>query len=343
MKRLGAITATCLAAAAATILAGSLRCEPALAMSQDTAQVEAQIRALGHRWNGEVLEKTEPLFVPLLAKVSRADIAATKDLAYGVDAKQKLDIYAPVKPVRGRPVVVYIHGGGLTVGDKDDANTDGLINSNVPVYFAHHGMIGVNLNYRLVPGIQYPAGGEDLASAIEFLRAHVAQYGGNPDAIFVIGHSAGGYLLGTYLYDGKVNGNAPLIAGAIFLSGIIELDREGPRAERTRQYYGDDKASWASLDPYARIDSYKGKRVPTFIINAELDSTDIELQGGVHHFGKLCALDKACPRYYQAQNMNHLSTSLSLGTDDDSLGHELRDFIHRILVAKPPVKTAQDK
>ena len=225
----------------------------------------------------------------------------------------------------------------------DEADTDGLIDSNVPVYFAHHGMIGVNLNYRLVPRIQYPAGGEDVASAIKFLRAHVAQYGGNPNEIFVIGHSAGGYLLGTYLYDGKVNGNAPQIAGAIFLSGVIELDRDGPRAEVTRQYYGDDKASWPSLDPYARIDSYRGKRVPTFLINAELDSTDIELQGGVHHFAKLCALDKACPRYYQAQNMNHLSTSLSLGTDDDSLGSELRDFIHRTLAAKPPTKTARNE
>lgn len=343
MKRLGAIAATILAAAAATILASGLLCEPASAMSQDTANAEAQIRAIGHRWDGEVLQKTIPLFVPLQAKVSRADIAATKDLAYGADAKQKLDIYAPAKAVRGRPVVVYIHGGGLARGDKDEANTDGLISSNVPVYFAHHGMIGINLNYRLVPGIQYPAGGEDLASAIKYLRAHVAHYGGNPHAIFVIGHSAGGYHLGTYLYDGKVNGNAPLIAGAIFLSGVIELDRDGPRVEVTRQYYGDDKASWPSLDPYARIDSYQGKRVPTFIINAELDSTDIELQGGVRHFAKLCTLDKACPRYYQAQNMNHYSTSLGLGTDDDSLGYEMRDFIRRTLVAKPPAKTAQNE
>ena len=341
MKRPSAITATILAMAA--ILASGLLGEPASAMSQDTANAEAQIRALGHRWDGEVLQKTQPLFVPLLAKVSRADIAATKDLAYGSDGKQKLDIYAPAKSVRGRPVVVYMHGGGLVRGDKDEADTDGLIDSNVPVYFAHHGMIGVNLNYRLVPRIQYPAGGEDVASAIKFLRAHVAQYGGNPNAIFVIGHSAGGYHLGTYLYDGKVNDNAPQIAGAIFLSGVIELDRNGPRVEVTRQYYGDDASKWPSMDPYARIDGYQGKRVPTFIINAELDSTDIELQGGVHHFAKLCALDKACPRYYQAQNMNHLSTSLSLGTDDDSLGSELRDFIRRTLAAKPPAKTAENK
>src|SRR5579862_8003883 len=327
--------------AAAMIAASALACgAPAFAMSQDTANAEAQVRAIGHRWDGEVLQKTQPLFVPLLGKVARGDVASTKDLTYGNDPKQKLDIYAPVKAVKSRPVVVYVHGGGLVRGDKDEEGTQGLINSNVPVYFAHHGMIGVSINYRLVPGIQYPAGGEDLASAVKWLRAHVAQYGGNPNAIFVIGHSAGGYLLGTYLYDGKVNGNAPQIAGAMFLSGVIELDRDGPRVGVTKQYYGDDASKWAAMDPYARIDSYKGKRVPTFIINAELDSNDIELQGGVRHLAKLCTLDKACPRYYQAQSMNHLSTSLSLGTDDDSLGAQMRDFIQRTLAPKPAVKTA---
>jgi acetyl esterase/lipase len=326
---------------AAALAAGGLVCGSAFAMSQDTANAEAQVRAIGHRWDGEVLQKTQPLFVPLLGKVARGDIASTKDLAYGSDAKQKLDVYAPVKAVKGRPVVVYVHGGGLVRGDKDEEGTQGLINSNVPVYFAHHGMIGVSINYRLVPGVQYPGGGEDLASAVKWIRAHIAQYGGNPNQIFVIGHSAGGTVLGTYLYDGKVNNNAPEIAGAMFLSGVIERDLEGPRVPVTKQYYGDDASKWASMDPYARIDSYKGKRVPTFIINAELDSNDIELQGGVRHFQKLCTLDKACPRYYQAQNMNHLSTSLSLGTDDDSLGSQMRDFIQRSLAPKPAVKTAQ--
>jgi triacylglycerol lipase len=308
----------------------------AFASGKDTAAAEAKVRAIGKRWDGEVLRQTTPLFVPLLAKVSRRDIKATTDIAYGGDAKQKLDIYAPAKTGGSRPVVVYVHGGGLSGGDKDSPDTNGLINSNVPVYFAHHGMVGVNLNYRLVPGITYPAGGEDVASAVAWLHANIAKYGGDPNAIFVIGHSAGGFHLGTYLYEPTVNGpNGPAIAGAIFLSGVIALDRAGPREAVTRGYYGDDKSRWASLDPYAKIDSYTGKRVPTFIINAALDPTEIELPGGVQHFAKLCALDKACPRYYQAQNMNHLSTSLSLGTDDDSLGAELRDFIRQTLAAPP--------
>jgi acetyl esterase len=326
---------------AAALGAAWLGAGPAVAMSQQTTDVEAQIRALGKRFDGEVIRKSEALYVPLLAKVPRAGIDVTKDIAYGADPKQKLDIYVRGKTGHGKPVVVYIHGGGLARGDKDETGTDGLINSNVPVYFARHGMVGVNLNYRLVPGVTYPGAGADVASAAAWLRANVAKYGGDPNAIFMIGHSAGGTALGTYLYDPKAQGpDGPEIAGAIFLSGVIELDKSGPRAAVTRQYYGDDQSTWASLDAYNKIDSYTGKRVPTFIINAELDPTEIELPGGVRHFAKLCERDKVCPRYYQAQSMNHISTSLSLGTDDDSLGAEMRDFVRRTLAARAPQKTA---
>ena len=318
----------------AAALALSLLGTHAFAISKETADAEAQVRAMGKRWDGEVGRMTTPLYVPLLAKVSRTDIQATKDISYGADALQKLDVYVAIRHASHRPVVVYIHGGGLVRGDKDSPDTNGLVNSNVPVYFAHHGMVGVSINYRLVPNIKYPDGGADVALAVKWVRENIAKYGGDPNAIFLIGHSAGGTILGTYLYDAKVNANAPTIAGAIFLSGVIELDEDGPREGDTRNYYGDDKSRWASLDAYNKIDTYKGKRVPTFIINAEYDPYEIQTRGGVKHFAKLCERDKVCPRYYQAQGMNHISTAMSLGTDDDSLGAEMRDFIARTLA--PP-------
>ncbi len=307
----------------------------AFAMGKDTADAEAQVRAMGKRWDADVGRMTTPLYVPLLAKVSRQDIRATRDIAYGTDNTQKLDVYVTAKHGSRRPVVVYVHGGGLVRGDKDSPDANGLINSNVPIYFAHHGMVGVSINYRLIPNIKYPDGGADVAAAVKWVRANIAQYGGDPDAIFVIGHSAGGTVLGTYLYEPKVNDNAPAIAGAIFLSGVVELDEDGPREGDTRHYYGDDKSRWGSLDAYSKIDLYAGKRVPTFIINAEYDPYEIQTRGGVKHFAKLCEHDKSCPRYFQAQGMNHISTAMSLGTDDDSLGAEMRDFIARTLAAPP--------
>jgi triacylglycerol lipase len=320
---------------------GTLLASPALAMSKQTADVEARVRELGKRWDAEVLQKTAPLYVPLLQKVSRQGLAIEKDIGYGTDEKQKLDIYVAEKKIRNRPVVVYIHGGGLTGGDKDSPNTEGTQNSNVPVYFAKHGMVGVSVNYRLVPQAKYPSGGEDLRGAVTWLRGNVAKYGGDPNAIFLIGHSAGGTHLGTYMYDADVQSkDGPSVAGAIFLSGVPELDKAGPRQTVTRAYYGDDESEWAALDSYNKLDGYKGPKIPTFIITAELDPSALEMPG-VRLYQKLCVRDQACPRYLQAQNQNHLSTSLSLGTDDDSVGGEMRDFIRKTLAARPIQKTAQ--
>ena len=270
--------------------------------------------------------------MPLLAKVKREDLRTQKDIAYGTDEKQKLDVYAPAKTKGPRPVVVYIHGGGLARGDKDEAGTNDLINSNVPVYFARHGMVGVNVNYRLVPGAVYPSGGEDVAGAVKWVRANIAQYGGDPNAVFLIGHSAGGTVLGTYLYDAKVNNAAPEIAGAIFLSGVIELDKSGPRVGVTKAYYGDDQGGLGlGSTPTQRSTATRASACRPFIINAALDPTEIELPGGVRHYAKLCALDKACPRYFQARNMNHLSTSLSPWQRRRFLlgYYEMRDFIRQ--------------
>lgn len=324
-----------------SLVLGCLLAGPVLAMSKQTAEVEAKVRELGKRWDAEVLQKTAPLYVPLLQKVSRQGLAIDQDISYGPDDKQKLDVYVAEKKGRNRPVVVYIHGGGLTGGDKNSPNTEGTQNSNVPVYFAKHGMVGVSINYRLVPQAKYPSGGEDLRGAVTWLRANVQKYGGDPNSIFLIGHSAGGTHLGTYMYDADVQPkDGPSVAGAIFLSGVPELDKTGPRQTVTRAYYGDDESKWASLDGYNKVDVYKGPKIPTFIITAELDPSALEMPG-VRLYQKLCIRDQACPRYLQAQNQNHLSTSLSLGTDDDSVGSEMRDFIRKTLAARPAQKTAQ--
>jgi acetyl esterase len=328
-------------AVAGSFALACLATAPAGAVDKATAEAQAQVRALGKRWDGEVLQKTAPLYTPLLQKVSRDGIKIEKDIAYGSDAKQKLDVYTSEKAGRGKAVVMYIHGGGLTGGDKDSPNTEGTQNSNVPVYFVKHGMVGVNFNYRLVPQAKYPNGGEDIAMAVTWLRGNVAKYGGDPNKIFLIGHSAGGTILGIYMYDSAVQPkDGPSIAGAMFLSGVVELDKGGPREAVTAQYYGDDKSKWASLDSYNKLDNYNGPKIPTFIITAELDPSAIELPG-VRLYNKLCVKDQACPRYLQAQGNNHLSTSLSLGTSDDSVGGEMRDFIRKTIAAKPMQKTAQ--
>jgi triacylglycerol lipase len=317
------IIATMLGLGAAALVVADARAE-----SQEMAQVHAKVRAIGKQWNRDVLEKTQPLYVPLLAKASKKGVAVKKDLAYGPDPANKLDVYAPTAKGSGRPIVVFIHGGGLSGGDKNSDGTDGQIYANIPTYFARHGMVGVNVNYRLTPGgAKYPSGAEDLAGIVTWLRQNAAAYGGDAGRLYMIGNSAGGTHLATYLYNASVQpGGDPGLAGAILLSGAVGIDAGGPREAVTKAYYGDDKSKWAERAPVNLVDTYQGKKVPTFIITAEFDPGEIETPG-IELYAKLCKRDNGCPRALQLRGHNHLSTALSFNTEDDVLGSNIRDFI----------------
>ncbi len=320
-----------LAVAGSFVLAG-LMAGPALALTPEAAEAQAKVRAIGKVWNLDVNNKSREIYVPILQKSPRDGVKVTSDLKYGPDAKHRLDIHEPAaRPSRPMPVVVFIHGGGLTGGDKDSVNTPaaGLIYGNVPTYFARNGMLGVNATYRLVPNVQYPGGPADMAAIVEYLKKNVAQYGGDPNAIFLFGQSAGGTHVGAYLYESQAHKDGgPGIAGAIILSGAVGPDGIGPRERVATQYYGEDKAKWAANVATGLLDRYKGKMVPTFILTAELDPVSIEAPG-IALLSKLCAMEAGCPRYMQVQGHNHITTALHINTSDDTLGPHLLDFVRR--------------
>lgn len=94
----------------------------------------------------------------------------------------KLDLYYPTK-IKGFPTVVWFHGGGLKGGSK-----------SIPKELQDQGLAIVAVNYRLFPKAKKPAYLENAAAAVAWTFQHISEYGGNPELIFVAGHSAGGYL-----------------------------------------------------------------------------------------------------------------------------------------------------
>jgi triacylglycerol lipase len=202
----------------------------------------------------------------------------------------------------------------------------------VATYFVRNGMIGVNATYRLVPNVQWPGGGDDVALMAKWLKANIAQYGGDPNAIFMIGHSAGGTHLGTYLYDaGSQPADGPEIAGAIFLSPAVDVPPPGgPREPVVRQYFGEDPAKWRERAPVGLVEAYKGRRVPTFLVTAEFDPAEIEVPSS-ELYTKLCRKYDACPRYLQLQGHNHVSSAYGLNTDDPTFGADAMAFIRSAL------------
>lgn len=110
------------------------------------------------------------------------------DLAYGTDPKQRLDLYLPKDDVANAPVFLFLHGGGFREGDRAHYGS-------VAEPFAKSGVITAVASYRLTgSGAHYPDQPDDVKSAIKWLFENITEYGGNPEALYVGGHSAGAIL-----------------------------------------------------------------------------------------------------------------------------------------------------
>ena len=123
-----------------------------------------------------------------------------------------LDIYCPGRAADLKPTLVWFHGGGLTRGKK-----------YIPSGLKDKGICVVAANYRFYPQVKTPVYIEDAAAAVAWVFKNIEGYGGNPELIFVSGHSAGGYLASMVGLDEKwlaIHGvDANQIAGLMPLSG----------------------------------------------------------------------------------------------------------------------------
>ena len=143
-----------------------------------------------------------------------------KDVAYGDHQQQRMDVYLPAGRSRvATKIVVFIHGGGWTAGDKDDfqINSENLqvLKENFP------GFALVNLNYRLVNGEenQYPAAENDVKQAMDYLHRQLESYQLSSDT-YLAGGSAGAHLAALHTLKHHSNGN---IKGCIAIAGVYNM------------------------------------------------------------------------------------------------------------------------
>ena len=142
------------------------------------------------------------------------------DLAYGDDVKHRLDVYVPEK-LAGRPpaMVVFWHGGRWTFGDKEDYRFVGAA-------LAELGYVAVLPNYRHYPEVKLPGFMQDAARAARWAQAHAADFGADPNRLYLMGHSAGAHMAVLVTLDSRyfaATGSAPKIAGVIGLSGPYDF------------------------------------------------------------------------------------------------------------------------
>jgi acetyl esterase/lipase len=120
-----------------------------------------------------------------------------KDIPYvaGGHARQVLDIHSP-QDAKNLPVVFWIHGGGWQTGDKSQVQIK-------PKAFNDKGFVFVSTNYRLLPEVDMGTIIRDVAKAIRWTHDHIAEHGGDPTRLFVMGHSAGAQLAAIVCTDDR--------------------------------------------------------------------------------------------------------------------------------------------
>jgi arylformamidase len=171
-----------------------------------------------------------------------------------------LDLYAPEKSSKhGHAVLVMIHGGGWRNGDKRNA---GMVRSKVP-HFVGSGFVYISLNYRLSrnPRVRHPDHVQDVAAALAWVHNHVARFGGDPERIFVMGHSAGAHLATLVAVNGRLLAahGKPLsiLKGAIALDTaaydipryVLELGARPQVRQMFELAFGKSESMWRDASP----------------------------------------------------------------------------------------------
>lgn len=159
----------------------------------------------------------------------RHAVAVTVDVEYAADhiPKHRLDVYRPRDTKDPWPVVVFVHGGYWRGGDKTYWQAITGLYGNAGIALGELGVGTVVTNYRLHPDATLDDMLDDIVNAMSWARAHVKEMGGDPDAIFLAGHSAGGHLvslLGANTDELTKRGFEPAwLKGVVTVSGIYDI------------------------------------------------------------------------------------------------------------------------
>ena len=240
------------------------------------------------------------------------------DLAYGSDPKQRLDLYLPEGEVANAPVLLFLHGGGFREGDRAHYGS-------VAEPFVTSGVITAVASYRLTgSGAHYPDQPDDVKSAVKWLFENIKQYGGNPEALYVGGHSAGAILSADVGVD-----RAWLVEMGLpkeILKGIIPVS--GPYDVRARGRPGEVYA-------YAPTPELREQASPILHVNDPVPVALVAVGSEEGYQESSMAFTEALiaagvdARYLLLDGEDHADTALSLANGESELFRQVMDIIRR--------------
>lgn len=258
-----------------------------------------------------------------------------RDLPYveSPQARQKLDVYAP-RGAKNLPVVFWIHGGGWQTGDKSEVAIK-------PRAFNEKGFVFVSTNYRMLPDVDMATIVRDVAKSLKWVHAHIAEYGGDPQRVLVMGHSAGAQLAALICTDdrylkaeglslGMIKGCVPVDGDTYDIPAIIELAETRwrlhglPRSKfGHREKFGNDPAKHRDFSAVTHVAKEKG--IPPFLILHVADHPDTSAQA--RRLGNVLKEANIPVTVYGARDTTHARINENLGQPNDPATKALFDFV----------------
>jgi arylformamidase len=274
------------------------------------------------------------LFITLaIAPLAQAE-NVSRNIPYAVPAneRQMLDVYAP-ESAKNLPVVFWIHGGGWVVGDKTSVQAK-------PKAFVDKGYVFVSTNYRFLPNVDMETIVRDIAKSIHWVHDHIAEYGGDPKRLLVMGHSAGAQLAALICTDDrylKAEGlSLAIIKGCVPVDGDtydVPLMIETSAARRKAlgqpdpkfghfEKFGSDPVKHRDFSAVNHVAREKG--IPPFLLLHVGDHPDTSAQA--QRLGSVLTEAGIAAKVFGAKDTNHSKIDENLGLPEDPSTKALFEF-----------------
>ena len=273
------------------------------------------------------------VFLLLVSAAQGQQVKSNIPYADPAQDRQVLDIYAS-EGAKDLPVVFWIHGGGWQAGDKTDVQIK-------PRVFAERGFVFVSTNYRLLPKVEMEVLIRDVAKALGWVHKHIAEHGGDPKRIFVMGHSAGAQLAALICIDDRylkaegvpfdvlkgcvpVDGDTYDLPAMIMTAELRQMVHGLPLpTPGHRGKFGNDPKKHVDFSAVTHV--AKGKGIPPFLILHVAGHPDTTAQA--RRLGAVLQQAEIPVKVFGAQETTHNKLNADLGLPDDPATLELFKFL----------------
>jgi len=251
--------------------------------------------------------------------------------------RQVLDVYSP-PGAKNLPVVFWIHGGGWQAGDKSSVQQK-------PQAFLDKGFVFVSTNYRLLPNVDMGTIVRDIAKSIRWVHAHIAEHGGDPKRLLVMGHSAGAQLAALVSIDERylkaeglsldiIKACVPVDGDTYDVPAIIETAETRKRVHGLpqatfghREKFGSDPAKHRDFSAVTHVS--KGKGIPPFLIVHVAEHPDTTAQA--QRLANALKQADISVTVYGGRETTHNKINADLGLPDDPGTKALFEFLAKTL------------